>query len=126
MTLGDYPVLKITSGEEGATCAELVAEHTVTSCGWRITVPAGTITDGASIPRLLWRLCGHPLEVPRVYAAIVHDYLYGGGGPAGMMRKEADKIYRDLLKRYGFGAFKAGVEYHALRLFGASHWVKRD
>ncbi len=122
----DEPKLVISTRADGATAAELLRDHTVTSCGWRISVPAGTLTDGASIPRFLWRLCGHPLEVPRVYAALVHDYLYGGGGALEMTRKDADKIYRDLLKRYGFGAFKAGVEYHAIRMFGGGHWIARD
>lgn len=47
-------------------------------CGYRFTVPAGATTDGASIPRFLWRVCGHPLMAPRVYAALLHDWIYGG------------------------------------------------
>ena len=47
--------------------------------GFEFTVPAGTRTDGASIPRFLWRVCGHPLQAPRVYAATLHDWLYEHG-----------------------------------------------
>ena len=117
-----------------------------------VTVPAGTTTDGASIPRMLWRVCGHPLEAPRVYAALLHDWLYGGcaggGGRAGapclrepadqgtgragapclrepaVTRKEADRCYYALLRHFGVAGWRAKIEYWALRLFGGSHWKK--
>lgn len=110
------------NGDDQAT---LMQDWTVVSCGWRIDVPKGTKTDGASIPRALWRICGHPLESPRVYAALVHDYLYGGGGPREITRADADAVYRDLLVRFGWGSFRASVEYWALRVCGASHWADR-
>ncbi len=126
MTTGDLeiPTLVI-FGVDDVTSARLTHDWTVAVSGWRIVVPAGTVTDGASIPRFLWRVCGHPLQIPRVYAALVHDYLYGGGGSSSMTRAEADAIYRELLVRYGWGRFRAGVEYFALRMFGGSHWTER-
>ena len=42
-----------------------------------ITVPAGTITDLASVPRWLWAV--FPPHGRYAKAAIVHDYLYGLG-----------------------------------------------
>lgn len=84
-------------------------------------IPAGFKTDGASIPRFLWRLCGTPLDVPRIYAAIVHDWLYSGGKP-GVTRAEADAIYRDILIALGVSRTRAYVEWIALRLCGGSHW----
>lgn len=91
--------------------AVLMQDWLVAVGGWMFTVPAGTSTDGASIPR--------------VYAALVHDYLYGGGGPSCVTRADADAIYRALLVALGWGSFRAGVEYYALRLFGGSHWTER-
>lgn len=108
--------------DEGAV---LMEDWLVAVGGWLFTVPAGTKTDGASIPRALWRLCGHPLQAPRVYAALVHDYLYGGGGPSCVTRADADAIYRELLVALGWGSFRAAVEYYALRLFGSAHWTER-
>jgi hypothetical protein len=35
--------------------------------------PAGSIIDGASIPRVLWTLVGSPFTGDYVYASIVHD-----------------------------------------------------
>lgn len=99
-------------------------------------IPAGFKTDGASVPRFLWRVCGTPLEVPRVYAALVHDWLYSGGVPNAarlhdalysggpvVTRAEADAIYRDMLIALGESRFKAYVEWSAIRLCGGSHWL---
>lgn len=100
-----------------------------------VVVPAGATTDGASIPRMLWRVCGHPLQAPRVYAALLHDWLYGGGGggdgragapclrePA-VTREEADECYYALLRHFGVAGWRAKIEYWALRIFGGGHWT---
>lgn len=38
-------------------------------------VPKGTITDGASIPRVLWSLVGSPFTGDYIKAAVVHDHF---------------------------------------------------
>jgi hypothetical protein len=38
--------------------------------------PAQFISDGASIPRLLWTCLGHPFHHPTRRPAVLHDYLY--------------------------------------------------
>ena len=91
-----------------------------------IVVPGGTRTDGASIPRFLWRVCGHPLQAPRVYAATLHDWLYEHGAELGITRKEADRCYYALLRHFGVAAWRAKTEYYALRLFGAGHYVTQE
>jgi len=103
----------------------LMADWPVVASGWRFVVPAGAETDGASIPRSLWRVCGHPLEVPRCYAATAHDWLYGGGLPE-MPRKDADRVYRALLIHFGVPRWKAFLEYAALRACGWSHWHEHE
>lgn len=117
------PLVRLPIGDNGE--ATLMEDWLVEVRGWSFAVPAGTATDGASIPRALWCVCGHPLQAPRVYAALVHDWLYGGGGPDEMTRAEADAVYRDLLVAFGWGRAKAWIEWTALRMFGASHWTKR-
>lgn len=91
--------------------------------GESYVVPIHTETDGASIPRALWILCGHPMETPRLYAALLHDYLYGGGDPEAT-RADADDLFRDLQIALGVPRWKAYVEWAALRLCGKSHWYK--
>ena len=89
------------------------------------TVPEGFATDGASIPRPLWWLCGSPFDVPRLYAAIVHDWLYSGGDREAT-RADADDLYRDLQIALGVARWKAYAEWAALRVFGGSHWYAND
>lgn len=45
-----------------------------------ITVPYFFLSDGASIPRLLWTLVGSPWSGDYVQAAVVHDYLFRNCG----------------------------------------------
>lgn len=102
---------------------ELVNDWSLFYRGEIYRIPAGFKTDGASIPRFLWRVCGTPLAVPRIYAAIVHDWLYSGGD-VRVSRAEADAIYRDLQIALGVSRFKACIEWGALRLCGGSHWYE--
>lgn len=43
--------------------------------GTKWGVPAGTITDGASIPRPLWSIVGSPFTGNYIRAAVVHDHF---------------------------------------------------
>lgn len=85
------------------------------------TVPMGFLTDGASIPFYLRWLCGSPFQPPRMYAALLHDWLYSGGDPEAT-RADADDLYRDLQMWFGIPRWKAYAEWAALRAFGRSHW----
>lgn len=107
--------------------ATLMQQWTFEIRGHWFSIPTGFQTDGASIPRLLWRVCGHPLAVPRVYAALMHDWLYrnGYGCPQDIDRAEADACYRDFLIAIGWGTIKSYTEYYSLRLFGGSNWKDR-
>lgn len=120
------PMVTLPTTADGA--ATLMQDWTIRIRGWWFDVPTGTQTDGASIPRFLWRICGHPLQSPRVFAALMHDWLYGNGFgvPSDMTRAEADACYRDLLIVLGWGRVKSYIEYYALRMCGASHWTERE
>ena len=82
-------------------------------------VPAGCITDGASIPRFLWRVIDHPFQSDyiEVYVEPDHDYEIGK-----IPRKEADQKMLNGLKAKGMGYFKRYTIYWAVRLFGWTHW----
>lgn len=84
-----------------------------------LDVKAGFVFDGASIPRALWRVCGHPLEAPRIAAALAHDWIYAS---KMVPRADADLIYRTICRMVGIGAFSRNVEYAALRLCGWVAW----
>lgn len=100
----------------------LMEDWRVVVRGHEFVIPRRTTTDGASIPRFLWRVCGCPHEAPRVYAALLHDWLYANGAQMGISRAEADECYYALLRHFAVGAFRAGVEFYALRLCGGAHY----
>lgn len=61
--------------QENGTTAKLLSRLTYTTVdGWAITVPAGFVTDFASIPRPLWVVIPPRGKYNR--PAIIHDWLY--------------------------------------------------
>ncbi len=86
-------------------------------------VPKGFVTDGASIPRFLWRVCGHPYEAPQIAAAIYHDYHYATGV---LPRYSADLFFRVMLEDCGVGFVRRWIFYFAVRLFGWRHYNKKE
>lgn len=101
--------------------------------GETITVPAGFVTDLASVPRWAWTLV--PPDGPWVKAAIIHDYLYATAGtgiwkkhPASITRSspysrlEADRIMREAMENRGVPALFRNLIYLAVRFGGGPDW----
>ena len=84
-----------------------------------ITVPAGTETDGASIPRMFWSVLDPFSEY--FSAAVVHDFLYS---PANTEydRWESDIIFKEAMYNLGVPWQKRELIYHAVRMFGGSRF----
>lgn len=118
----DLPQIKPYYSDEDGELWELTDAFHAMVDGVPITVPAGFVTDGASIPRILWRVCGHPMSTKRLPAAVLHDWLYYS--ITDFTRAEADQAYRDGLINLGFPRWKATLEYYALRLFGGAHYAR--
>ena len=102
-----------------------------------ITVPAGFVTDLASIPRFAWILL--PPDGPWVKGAVIHDFLYATRGsgkwkkhpPAisraiPYTRSEADAILREALENRGVGWLRRQVIWLAVRLGGGRGWGLDD
>jgi hypothetical protein len=85
---------------------------------WYI-VPAGTITDGASIPKGLWIVAGHPRETDIGQAAGVHDIDYRLGNGT---RKECDQRLIRGMKVLGASWWKRQAVYAGIRLGGQVAW----
>ena len=93
-----------------------------------ITVPANYRTNLASIPRCLWPIIA-PFELSEV-APLVHDYLYDHAGvPVGIggenrivKKREADRIFRRLMKREGVPGWKRFAGYWAVKMFAGPVW----
>lgn len=95
----------------------------VLTCGYGITVKEGFITDGVSIPRILWRICGHPLQGRLLAPAIVHDALYQS---EALDRRDCDRIFHALLLANGVNKVKARVLYWGVRMGGGYVWDDHD
>lgn len=106
------------SFDKDKTMLRTLEEVTVLIDGESITIPAGFEFDGASIPRMFWRV-EQPIDGRYITAFCVHDYLYS---THQVSRKNADKILYSLLREAEMGWWKAKAIYRAVRIFGGSHW----
>lgn len=82
-----------------------------------IHVPANSITDFASVPRIFWALL--PPWSTYGKAAVLHDYIYQSHCRT---REEADRIFYEAMLVNGTGRWKARVMYLAVRWFGWLAW----
>ncbi|EJC5177426.1 DUF1353 domain-containing protein [Salmonella enterica] len=87
----------------------------------RAWVPAGFVTDLASVPRIFWTIL--PPDGKYAKAAIIHDYLYDN---ALRTKKEADLIFLDGMTVLGVPKWKRTVMYWAVRLFGRGMYGKEQ
>jgi len=96
-----------------------------------ITVPAGMLTDLASVPRLARWLVDR--VGPHLEAAIVHDFLYiawqdvvGGRNAREEDRRFADELMRVAMEGANVGAAMRSVIYRAVRHFGRTAYNERN
>ena len=84
--------------------------------GLAIGVPAGTKTDLASVPRLVWPLI--PPDGSYAPAAIVHDRLYRDHNVNGRVitRAQADGVLLAAMRELGTGRLTRLVIYAAVRV----------
>ena len=78
-----------------------------------ITVPAGFITDFASIPRGLWNL--FPPTGKYGKAAVIHDYLYRN---TVVDRLQCDQVFLEAMECLEVNWFARRIMYRAVRIFG--------
>lgn len=98
--------------------------------GHRIRIPKGFEFDLASVPRPLWWLIA-PFELS-IAAPLLHDFLYryAGRPPEGTVkpptiytRKEADRLFLNIMKREGIAGWRRLLAYLGSRWFGGSAWA---
>lgn len=80
-----------------------------------ITVPAGFVTDGASVPQVFWNILSPFGDY--FGSALIHDYLYS---PANnwFTRAEADEIFLEAMTLAGVPWIRRRIIYRAVRLGG--------
>ena len=91
--------------------------------GFSITIPSGTMTDGASVPRLLWWFLP-PWGDKSTRAAVLHDYICGlveeGLGalmPQCDTRAKCDREFRHALLALGVNLVSAWIAWAGVRLY---------
>lgn len=91
-----------------------------------ITVPAGFITDFASVPRLLWNIL--PPYGPAGKAAVIHDYLYSLQGrvsdSATFTRTQCDAIFLEAMTVLHVAPVTRRAMWLGVRLGGWWGWNK--
>lgn len=86
---------------------------------YEIDVPRGYLTDGASVPRVLWSICPKWDRTHR--AVILHDYLceYGivklNGKKTMLIREQIDALFLHALQFEGLSKLRYSVMYAAIR-----------
>ena len=109
----------------------LEEDYACVHAGTTITVPSGFEFDLASVPRILWWLIS-PFDLS-IAAPLIHDFLYryAGNPPHGTVhpqrtytRKEADRLFRDIMKKEGVWWWRRAAAYRAVRWFGEAWWGK--
>lgn len=84
-----------------------------------IRVPTGTITDLASVPRILWAV--FPPHGKYAKAAIVHDYLY----QQSIGSKDwADRVFLEAMAVLGVPRLSRTLMYWSVRLFGRGNYSR--
>ena len=98
---------------------KLVEKFEFNNKKYTISVPAGFITDFASVPRIFWWLI--PPTGRYGKAAVVHDFCYR---KACFSRKECDWIFLEGMRALGVPKWKRLIMWAAVRLFGWSAYAK--
>jgi hypothetical protein len=89
-----------------------------------VTVPAGFMTDFASVPRLplIYYVCGNQAHE----ASVVHDYLYSLDSMPLVDKNTADRIFYDAMIEMGLDRHIARMMYDGVVIGGESHFHKRS
>jgi len=85
-----------------------------------IEIPSGTLSDGASVPRMFWPIFS-PFDGDYFDSAVLHDMIYRDRATK-FTRAEADLIFLEAMKSLGVGWFKRTLVYRAVRIGGAAPW----
>jgi len=82
-----------------------------------IKVPAGYITDFASIPRVFWPIVSPVDEYAK--AAVIHDWLHVRGY---FSRTTTDDIFNEAMKVLNVPDWKRRIVYNAVKYFSGYAW----
>ena len=103
---------------DGRTMTLLNELHYTDPAGVVWVAPAGSVVDGASIPRSLWSTMGGPFEGKYRNASVLHDVAYDQKNKPW---EDCDRMFYNAMRCSGVSAVEAGTMYYSLYKFG-THW----
>lgn len=84
--------------------------------------PAGTITDGATIPPMFWPICGNPLQGSYRDPAVIHDAYYQSHARP---KDKVDRMFYEAMLFAGTNPVKAWFMWQAVSWFGGWTWDEK-
>jgi hypothetical protein len=105
--------------ENGEDKYQLFEDTWIIIHGELLEAKAGTIVDGASVPRAAWWFT--PPDGPHRLAAFWHDVLYS---THQLPKEVADSIFLELMLESGVPRGRARTMYLAVKWFGGPAWRK--
>ena len=84
---------------------------------YTFTIPKGYCYDGATIPRLFWRIIGAKTDNAFLIGALIHDVLTENHSYVNNDRNFSSKVFKALLIAGGVSEFKAQIMYLAVDNF---------
>jgi hypothetical protein len=116
---GYYSGAPVTKWDSDGRTMTLLSEIRYTDPKGEVWIaPAGSVVDGASIPRSLWTIMGGPFEGKYRNASVLHDVSYDQHNRPW---EECDRMFYNAMRCSGVGKVEAGTMYYALYKFG-HHW----
>lgn len=96
----------------------LTSNMAVIVAGLRWSVPAGFVTDGASVPAVFWPLVSNPYAPSSLRPALLHDLHCRSKGQGILTSAQVHRIFYAGLLAEGCAPLRAWCMYVAVRLFG--------
>jgi len=92
-----------------------------------IVISDGFKTDGASIPRIAWRVVGPPMghgpKANYAPAAALHDFLYVN---TPFSRKACDQLMLAAMADLKVSWWRRRMMYRVLRVFGGKYYGRKE
>ena len=92
----------------------------ITNEGHVILIPAGYITDGATIPQVLWSVGVPPNDSNTLPAVVVHDWLCSNAHIDGYNIEEfnyANKIFEEFLLKLNLNTFRVSFLVYGVKAY---------
>ena len=116
-------IVKITAPDAEGNIWETLFPYRVNYGAHSFLIPRHFKSDGASVPKIFWRVVFANTSQEAAAAGVCHDFIYRTQ-PNNWTRKEADGMFLSFLIENGASWFSANAAYFAVRLFGWIPWRK--